>query len=61
MKLTEISEIDRQYQLWLLKEAYRQLLHGPEVIDECMRRFERTFRHREGYICVLLKGFEANR
>ena len=58
--MEEISEIDRQYQLWLLKEAYKPLLHGPEVIDECMRRFEETFRHREeGYICVLGKVHNA--
>lgn len=47
-----LTETDTAYHRYSILEAYRLLLHERSVIDDCCRRFERTFRDQPDIVFI---------
>lgn len=48
--VTELNEKDIDYHRWQLETVYCGMLREASVVDDCARRFNRTFRRIDFYI-----------
>ncbi len=48
--VTELNEKDIDYHRWHLETVYCGMLREVSVVDDCARRFKRTFKRIDFYI-----------
>jgi len=52
MKLTGLLSTDiTDHKCWI-EEVYKQMMHEKRVIDDCSRRFKRTFEQKDNFFIV---------
>ena len=47
---TELNERDIDFHRWQIETVYCGMLHEVSVIDDCVRRFKRTFKRNDFFI-----------